>query len=143
MYPLVAKVVGADIYRDGGSLGMFFVGIDGDEYTLFFQIDRAATDDSTTSFSAAFIHQYTRTEYRSPYTGVVTPDWKRQDLALSWSDARALLDQMAGHIQGFATDRPDIFPAMVLAAEVDGNARPLGRKTTPTRNISLERTREG
>ena len=141
MSPLVAKVTGADIDRDGGSLGMFFLGADGDQYTLLFQIDRSATAQSKRSFSAAFLHRYMKTEYQSPITGVATPDWKRQDSPLSWADARALLDQMARHIQDLVTDRPDIFPEMVSVAENDGDSRPAGRKITPP-NTSLERTRE-
>src|SRR5688572_31474261 len=108
MIPQVAKLTSLHVYRDGGSIGASFLGTDGDEYTLFFQRDRSPTAEMTTSFSCAILHRYTPTEYRSPITGIATPDWRRQETEMSWADARTLLDLLASYIDGFVTDRPDV-----------------------------------
>jgi hypothetical protein len=123
MLPQIAKLTRLDVYRDGGSISASFHGTDGDDYTLFFQRDRPATAETTTSFSFPKLHRYTPTEYKSPITGVATPDWKRQESVLSWADARALLDLMALDVESLATDYPEVYPAMRSAAMVDGKAR--------------------
>jgi hypothetical protein len=142
VHPQVAKLTGFDVYRDGGSIGAFFRGVDGDDYTLFFQRDCFSTAEMTTSFALPRLHRYTATEYRSPITGVATPDWKRQEIEIAWTDARALLDVFAAWVQDPAVDCPDVYPKMVAAAMADGKARPINGEWSPP-NKSLEPTREG
>ncbi len=128
MLPKVAKLTGFDVYRDGGSIGAFFLGADGDDYTLFFQLDHFATAEMTASFASPRLHRYTATQYESPITGVATPDLKRQEIELTWADARVLLHAFAGRVEELAVNRPDVYPMMVAAAMAEGKARPVTRK---------------
>jgi hypothetical protein len=139
MLPQVEKLTSLDMYRDGGSISASFQARDGASYTLFFKIHHWSDRAPPATYDFARLERYSPTVYTSPITGVSDPDWEKKTEAISWADARTLLDELTIHLDSFKSDHVWIFNEMKAAAMGDGI--PEGRTRAPP-NTSLERTRE-
>lgn len=124
MLPRVVRLTRFDTYRDGGSISASFESDDKSEYTLLFKIDlrrSAHGDESKRCYKSAFLEKHSCTEYKSPITGVVSPDWKHESGPVSWNEARTLLEEIKPKVKGFVSDYIHVFEQMLNAAARDGN----------------------
>ena len=122
--PRVVRLTSLDTYRDGGSISASFESDDRNEYTLLFKIDIGRSvhgDESKCYYKSAFLEKHRRTEYKSPITGVVSPDWKHESSPVPWNEARTLLEEIKPQVEGFVSDYIHVFEQMLNAAARDGN----------------------
>lgn len=122
MLPTVVRLTRLGIYRDGGSLTACFESSDNTEYCLLFPINfrLSPSEFEAPRFMQPLLERYIRTEYKSPMTGVVSPEFKKESGSVSWSEARALLDSMEPQLEGFDSDYLWVFESMREAAAEDG-----------------------
>jgi hypothetical protein len=109
-----------DIYRDGGSVSVSFVGANGFQYCLFFGIGRQATPDLAAGYRSPLLKWFRVFEYRSPITGDVSPGSEPDSHTIEWSEARRILDDLAPFAAGFKSDHHWVFKEMVEAAAQHG-----------------------
>ena len=122
MLPRIGRLLRLDVYRDGGSLSASFEGEDGVQYTLLFKVNTRADMlvSQTKSYKYAALEKYVRSDYKSPVTGIVSPDWKHESHEISWEDARAVLQALAPQVKQFASEYHHVFPLMLEVAKRDG-----------------------
>lgn len=108
-----------DIYRDGGSISASFLGDDTKEYCLFFGVKRRRTPEPP-SYASPILKSFTPSEYRSPVTGDVSPMWVEDSRAVTWSDARAILQELLLYMPAFTPDHLWVYEEMVEAAAENG-----------------------
>jgi len=124
MLPRVVRLTGLDIYRDGGSLSASFESNNENEYSLFFPIDHRSISDTgmveKKCYKSPILKKHIRTEYKSPITGIVSPDWKHESNPISWNEARTLMESIKPHLEGFVSDYLWVFGSMQDAAAKDG-----------------------
>lgn len=122
MIPEVARLTSLDIYRDGGSLSASFESKGKIECTLFFPIKRSETKKGVPlrTYNQPVIDKYTRNDYTSPVTGVISPDWKKDTTQITWEDAAKLLSDLKPFMNGFVSDYLSVFDEMQKIATNNG-----------------------
>jgi hypothetical protein len=109
MLPPIGLAIGAELIRDGGSLGAQFLGSDGVEYRLFFPIILV---DSSPGYHEA-------KGYSPP---VLIDRLAGTSVSLSWERARVLLNQMIPLLRELK--HQDVADCMLDVAKSAGSLTP-------------------
>lgn len=123
MLPRVVSLKRLDVHRDGGSISASFEGDEKNTYCLFFPINlnfKTSLETESLGYKSPILEKYTNIEYKSPITGVSSPDSKKESIPISWNQARSLLEELRPHLDGFASDYIWVFGEMLNAAENHG-----------------------
>ena len=121
MIPRVNKLTALDVYRDGGSLSATFTGFDEriSCCLLFPILDGPAFNPSLTlcTYRRPLLTTYTQTIYVSPITGASSPDYKKEEIGVSWLEAKQLLSQIEPKVADSESEYLWVFQEMKNAAE--------------------------
>lgn len=120
----VVSLTSLDVYRDGGSLSASFKEVDpGVEYCLLFPIENSPAfgrNVHSPSYKQPLLESYKTVPYVSSVTGVSNPSTQKESKAISWADARDLIEGIKPHVSQFESEYLWVFEAMVAAASKDG-----------------------
>ncbi len=118
MVPRINKLDSLDVYRDGGSLSVTYRDDSDNQHELMFSIANRESDanKSRNTYRDASLISYIKSEYVSPVTGVASPDFEKQELAISWPEAVELLGALEPHLNGFNSEYLWVFSSMVTVA---------------------------
>ena len=122
MRPAAKQLTSLDVYRDGGSLSVSFVGERDNEHTLFFKVKFPEHESETHGYFAPNLQEHVRVARTSPITGKTDRGWKTETRSMSWDEARAILRELEPQLEGLVTDYRWVYQAMVQATATEGLA---------------------
>jgi hypothetical protein len=101
--PEIERVTWMDMYRDGGSLSISFEGLVGDQYCLFFKVEKDR-DFMTIGYNLPRLTAYYPHEWKSKFTGKVHGESTKKIIFISWEDTIYMLDCMKDMIDEIQFD---------------------------------------
>ena len=118
MLPIVHSLMSFDLYRDGGSMSASFKDVSGVQHELLFPVDLSARwvdGNEQLKYNSPILNVFRPNDYFSPVTGQTYSQSAVESYAISWEQARQILDLMEPLVCSAQAD-PDIFMAMVTLA---------------------------
>ena len=122
----IKSIVRFDACRDGGSLLATFLDEAGVQTELMFPVELGESSDARLTrvgYGIPVLTTYVLVARVSPVTGLANRDWRSEEAAIAWEDARAILKNLApllGDLIGSDSDGKRIYPLMVAIANADG-----------------------
>jgi hypothetical protein len=121
--PEIDKIKSLDVYRDGGSLSVSFLGKDNNEHTLLFGIDmfvNSKREFIKRGYKVPVLESYIRDDYVSPIIGISNRRYKKEENNVSWTDSCILLKKLSSQVKTFESEYSWVFPKMVAIAGNEG-----------------------
>lgn len=117
-----AKLIGFDLYRDGGSVSMSYRTAQGIQCELTFKANLVPPEYKPNGYVEALLDQYIPTARTSPITGITDHSTKVESRSITWNEAKEVLEHFRPQVSGFTTDYQWVYPEMTRAAASNGQA---------------------
>jgi hypothetical protein len=116
--PRIKSLKSLDVCRDGGSLSITYEDVSGNHHELIFHIDNRIGPSSgcLRKYKSAAIDSFIKSQYVSPITGIISPDFEKREMPVSWPQAAELLSKLEPYLKEFESEYLWVFADMVTVA---------------------------